>query len=70
MPALVTPNLIDSIRSRLSKAISTFSLVIGNPTKNISALTKVLRASNITALLAPLAKDLDLQACTWQKKID
>jgi hypothetical protein len=64
MSTLVTPNLIDSIYSRLSKAISTLSLVIGNSTKNISALTKVLRASNITALLAPLAKDLDLQART------
>jgi hypothetical protein len=60
MPTLVTFNLIDSIYSRLSKAISTLSLVISNSTKNISTLTKVLCASNITTLLAPLAKDLDL----------
>jgi hypothetical protein len=60
VPALVIPNLIDYIYSRLSKVISTLSLVIGNSTKDISTLTKVLRASNITTLLAPLAKNLDL----------
>jgi hypothetical protein len=60
VPTLVMPNFIDSIYSRLSKAISTLSLVIGNSTKNISTLTKVLYTSNITALLVSLAKNLDL----------
>jgi hypothetical protein len=48
------------IYSRLSKAISILFLVISNPTKNISTLIKVLRASNIITLLALLAKNLDL----------